>query len=74
MRAWQFSALAVVAFLAGAAHVVLFASGSGNTAFLVGSGVFFFVGLLSVAIGNTFRTLERRLEEPLKGPEGKGGA
>jgi hypothetical protein len=59
MLALQFYVFAVLAFIAGAFHVYLGSTGSGDTAFTVGAGLFFFVGMLSLAVGHAFRRAGR---------------
>ena len=72
MGIWQFYALAAVALLAGAAQVAVYVGGSGNTALAAGSGVSFFIGLVSLAIGNSYRHLGQRLGGPPTRPRNHG--
>jgi hypothetical protein len=63
MSAWLFYVFAVVAFAVAGFFVVQAANGSTNTAHVVGSGVFVFLAILSIAVGNALRVVDRRLRE-----------
>jgi hypothetical protein len=59
----MFYGFAVVAFGTTGFFVVQTASGSTSTAHFVGAGVFAFLGLLALAVGSSFRAVDRRLRE-----------
>jgi hypothetical protein len=56
-----FYLMAFLAFVAGAFNVVETLDGSTNTAFTLGAGLYFFVGILALTGGNAFWVLNRRL-------------
>lgn len=61
MSSWLFYLFGLLAFVTAGFFVIQSTSGTTSTAHIVGSGVFTFLGIFSLAVGNTVRVMDQRL-------------
>ena len=58
-----FYRFALIALVATGFFVIQTASGSANTAYHVGSGIFAFLASFAVVVGSAFRVVDQRLQK-----------